>query len=87
MTNAVHRVLQIFQQSFDWLACNFYRLLERTILDGKTHDSTMIMVTVRVADIVLHVADDHVVPVGYVERSVFTNDRITRTEVSVLTIE
>ena len=47
----------------------------------------MHVVTVGITNIVLHVADDGVVPVGDVQGPVLANDCIGRTEVSIFAID
>ena len=43
----------------------------------------MLLVAVRVADVVLHVADDDVLPVGNIESSVVTDLKVGRAHVAI----
>ena len=45
------------------------------------------MVTIWVTNVVLHVADNDVLPVSYVQCAVFTDNRVSRPEVSVVTVD
>ena len=58
-------------------------LLERLLGIADAEDASVLVVPVRVADVVLHMPDDYVLPVGYVEGPVFTEDGVGRPEVFV----
>ena len=45
------------------------------------------VVAVGITDVVLHVADDHVVPVGDVERAILSHDRVGGAEVAIFALE
>ncbi len=44
-------------------------------------------VTIGVANVVLHVTDDRVVPIGNVQGTVCADDRVGRTKISILTVD
>ena len=83
LANSVGRMLEVLEQRRNRLPIDLHRLLQRT--PGRRHpvDAAVLMVAVRIAHVVLHVADDHVVPVGDVERTVLAEDRVRRAEILV----
>jgi hypothetical protein len=83
MAHAVGGVLQVFEQRGDRLAVDGDGLLQLAARGGDAIDAAVFVVAVRVAHVVLHVADDDVVPVGEVERAIGREDGIGRTEVLV----
>ena len=87
VANPVDRMFEVLQQRLDGLVVNLDRLLQRSPLHGQTDDAAMHVVTVGVTNIVLHVTDDGVVPVGDVQGAVFTDDGVGRTEVSIFAVD
>ncbi len=87
VADAVDRVREVRKQGRDRLPGDRHRLLQRSPLGGEPEDPAVGVVAIRVADVVLHVADDHVVPVGHVEGAVRTDDGVGRPEVAVLTLQ
>ena len=87
MTNSIGGMLQVFQQSCDRLASDFDWFLKGTIFYGKAENPSMNVITIRVSDIVLHVTDDCIMPVGNIQRSVFSDDRIRWTEIAVIAVQ
>ena len=85
--HAVHRRLQVLEERLDRLPVDRDGLLQRSPGRGEPEDAAVRVVAVGVADVVLHVADDHVVPVGDVERAVGAHDRVGGPEVAVLALE
>ena len=83
MTNSVRGVLEILEQCGDGLSCDGHLLLEGTVYGRDAVDSAVNVVAVGVANVVLHVADDDVLPVGDVHRAVFTKDSVGWAEVLV----
>ncbi len=69
------------------MAVDFDRFLQGAVLDRQTEDPAVFVVTVGVPNVVLHVADDDVLPVGNIQRAVFADDRVGGTEISVLTVQ
>ena len=53
------------------LAVDGDRLLERAVLVDHAEDAPVLLVAPRIADVVLHVADDDVVPVGKATRGLW----------------
>ena len=47
----------------------------------------MLVISIGVANVVLHVPNDGIVPVGDVQCAIFTDDRIGGTEIAVGTVE
>ena len=68
----------------DRLAAHLHRLAQRVAIDGDAVDAAMQVIAVRVAKVVLQVADDRVLPVGDVERAVAADAHRRRAEVRVL---
>ena len=68
--HAVLVLLQEFKQRGDGLAVDFLRLEQRAAFVSDAVDAAVFVVTVRVADVMLHVADDVVGPIAEVERPV-----------------
>ena len=83
MAHAVGGMFQVFEQGGDGLAVDGDGLLQLAAFGGHAVDAAVFVVAVGVADVVLHVADDDVVPVGNVEGSIFAEDGIARAEVLV----
>ena len=83
VAHAVGGVPEVFEQGGDRLAVDGDGLLQFATLGRHAVDAAVLVVAVRVAHVVLHVADDDVVPVGDVERAVFAEDGVARAEVFV----
>ena len=81
--NPVHRMLECRQQDRDRLA--FDRHVRRQVALGHRDavDAAVLVVAARVADVVLHMADDRVGPVGHVQRPVVTDLEVAGTKVGV----
>ena len=63
LANPIHRVLQVVEQRFNGLAVNRHVLLQRSAIGGHTIDTTVPVVALRIANVVLHMADDHIGPI------------------------
>ena len=87
VADSVNRVLEVRHQLVEGSAVNFDCFLERLALVGDPVDPAMKMVAGGVTDIVLHVPDDDVVPVGHVERAVGTKLDVRGSEVLVGTLD
>ena len=83
MAHAVGGMFQVFEQGGDGLAVDGDGLLQLAAFGGHAVDAAVFVVAVGVADVVLHVADDDVVPVGNVEGTIFAEDGIAGAEVFV----
>ena len=83
MTDTVDRVFEVLEQFLNGLSLDRDFFLERLLRVAYAEDASVLMVAVRVPDVVLHVPDDYVLPVGYVEGSVFTENGVGRPEVLV----
>ena len=57
--------------------------LERTSFGGDPIDAAVALIAFGVADVVLHVADDGVLPVGDIERAIVAKFGISRAEVRI----
>ena len=85
MAHAIGGMPQVFEQCGDGLAVDGDGLLQLAAFGGHAVNAAVFVVAVRIADVVLHVADDDVVPVGDVKGAVFAEDGITGAEVFVAT--
>ncbi len=83
MAHAIGGMPQVFEQGGDGLAVDGDGFLQFTTFRGHAVDATVFVVAVRVAHVVLHVADDDVVPVGDVKSTIFAEDGITWAEILV----
>jgi hypothetical protein len=68
--NLIFRLFEQCEQIGNRCAVNLERLHERPAFVGHAINSAMLMVAIRIADVVLHVADEGVLPVDDVERAV-----------------
>src|ERR1051325_10835990 len=66
ITDAVLRALQSVEQLFDAGAVDFRSFAEGPAIVGDAVDSAIDAVAIGIAQVVLHVADDGIVPVGKV---------------------
>ena len=57
---------------------------QRSPLVGHTVNTAVGLVAVWVADVVLHVADNHILPVGNIESAVATNLEVGRSQVAIV---
>ena len=87
MPHAVDWMFEVLEQNLNRLAGDLHRVLQRPILDRQPKDSSVHVISIGITDVVLHVANDGVMPVGDVERSVRSHDRIGGSEVAVFTVE
>ncbi len=87
VAHAVDGMLQVLQQRLDRLAVDLDRLLQRPALHREAKDSAVLVVAVGIANVVLHVTDDGVVPVRNIQRAVFANDGVRGTKVAIFAIE
>src|SRR5438045_3143582 len=72
-THLIFRFFQQLKQSGDRLAIDPGRLHEGAALVCNSVDPAMDMIAVGITEMVLHVADDWVLPVGYINRAIGTN--------------
>ena len=83
VTHAIGGMLEVFEQRGDGLAVDGDGFLQLATFGGHAVNAAVFVVAVGVAHVVLHVADDDVVPVGDVKSTIFTEDRIAGAEVFV----
>ena len=87
VTEADAQMLRREGSLFDYLAPRLavdrHGRVQRAPLGGDAVDAAVRMVAVRVAHVVLHVADDDVVPVGDVKSAIFAEDGIAGAEILV----
>ena len=83
MANAIDGRFQILEQSGDRLAVDGDRLLQRAADGRHAIDAAVRVVAIGIAHVVLHVADDDVVPVAEIQRAIGCEDRIGGAEVLV----
>ena len=81
--DAILGLLQQVEQPRNRRARNHCRLEERTARVRHPVDATVVVVAGRVPEVVLHVADDGVVPVREVQRAIGSDLRVNRPEVLV----
>ena len=80
-------MFEVIEQGGDRLAVDGHWFLQRLLLVDQAIDTTVLLVAVGIADVVLHVADDHVLPVRDVEPTVCTEDCIGGAEIFVVAVE
>src|SRR5262249_19613359 len=83
VAHAVFRLLQHVEQLVERLAGNGNRLIQRPAFVGYAINAAMLAVAARVAQVVLHVADDRVLPIEEVKRSIWADFQIAGAEVRV----
>ena len=83
LSNSIHRVLEQIEQLADRLSVHVHMSGQRAALTGHTVNASVLLVAVWVADVVLHVADDDVLPVGNIESSVVTDLKVGRAHVAI----
>ena len=83
MTHAIGGMLEVFEQRGDGLTVDGDGFLQFAAFGGHAVDAAVFVVAIWVAYVVLHVADDDVVPVGDVERAIFAEDGIAGAEILV----
>ena len=83
VTHAVDRVLEQVEQCLDRLAVHADFFGKLASLVGHAKDAAVGLIAVWVTNVVLHVADDDVLPVGDIERSVAADLEVGRSEVAV----
>ena len=79
----VLRHFEKFEQCRDRLAVDLRRLEKRPAFVGDAIDAAMLVIAIRIAQIVLHVADDRVAPIGEVECAIRPDIDLRRAEVRV----
>ena len=75
---------QKLQETFDRFTCNLLWLEQRTSLISHTIDAPVSVIAVWVANVVLHMADDRIVPVENVERTVWRDIDGRWTEIRIV---
>ena len=83
VAHAVFRLLEQVEQPLDRLAGDLHRLEQRPALVGDPVDAAVGPVAAGVAEVVLHVADDRVLPLEEVDRPVGPHLDVGRPEVGV----
>ena len=78
-------MFEIFKELSHRSTINFDRLLKWLPGIYQTIDSTVHLITIWVAHVVLHVPDDHIMPVGYVKRSILAKNGVSRAEITIAT--
>ena len=78
-------MFKIFKELSHGSTINFDRLLKWLLRIHQTIDSTVHLITIWVAHVVLHVPDDHIMPVGNVKRSILAENGVSRTEITIAT--
>ena len=79
----VLRFFEQVQESGNGLALDLGGLHERTPLVGNTIDAPVLVAAVRVTQMVLHVTDDRLMPIGEVNRAVGARANANRAEVRI----
>ena len=87
VADAIDRMFQVIEQGGDRLAVDGHWFLQRLLLVDQAVDTTVLLVAVGIADVVLHVADDHVLPVRDVEPTVCAENRVGGAEILVIAVE
>ena len=83
VTKAVFVLLQILQQLLDGSASHFGSLDERTRRIGNAIDTAVIVVAIRVAGAVLHMADERIVPIDQIQGTVGREFQVDGTEIRI----
>src|SRR5947208_12341581 len=81
IANAVIAVGQRREQFFNWFPGDGPRLLQRPAFIRHLVNPAMRMIAARIAQIVLHVPDDRVLPIEEVDRSIWSNLHVRRPEI------
>ena len=76
-------LLEQVEQRGDGLAMNFLRLEQGTAIVRDAINAPLHFVAVGVAQVVLHVADDRVMPIGEIDRAIGTDADRGRAEVRI----
>ena len=76
-------LLEQVQESGDGLALDLGGLHERTPLVGNAIDAPVLVAAVRVTQMVLHVTDDRLMPIGEVNRAIRARANANRAEVRI----
>ena len=80
VANARFGVFQQVEQLFDWFTGDFGWLRQRPALIGNAIYAAVDPVAARIAEVVLHVADDGIVPIRKVESAVRPDFQVGRTK-------
>ena len=83
MAHAVHWVHQISKKLLYGLPVDFDRFLQRLLFVSKAVNPTMLFIAIRVSYIVLHVPDYNILPIGNIEGSILSENRIGRPKVLI----
>ena len=84
VAHTVDRMLEIFEQLGNGFSIDSHWLLQRFFGVNHSVDAAMSVIPVGVADIMLHMTNDDIVPIRYVEGSVGTEIRIRGAHVPVI---
>ena len=76
-------LLQQFEQRRNGFAVNLGLLQQRTALVSDAIDAPVLVITVGIAQVMLHVSDDRIVPVGEIDRAVGPQLDVDRPEVGI----
>ena len=87
LANAIDGMFEIFEERGDGESSDGYGFLEGAIFVDEAIDAAVGVVAVGVTDIVLHVTDDEVLPIGDVEGAIGTEDGVGGAEIFVIAFE
>ena len=79
--NSIDWMFQIVEQLINRLSINCHVFLKRTIISGNTIDTTMAVITTRVSNIMLHMSNSHIGPIGHVQSTISAKFDISWTEI------
>ena len=84
LADVVLMLLQQTEEVLDRFAGDLFRLQQRATRKGDAIDAAMLVVAIRIAQMMLQVADEHLRPVHHVERSIRRDGDAARAEVRIL---
>ena len=87
LANAIDGMFEIFEERGNGESGDGYGFLEGAIFVDEAIDASVGVVAVGVTDIVLHVTDDEVLPIGDVEGAIGTEDGVGGAEIFVIAFE
>ena len=80
---AVFFRMESLQHGLDGLALHLHSFDERSAFVGHSVDTTVCVIAVRIAHVVLHVPDQRVGPIGHIQSTVTADFHIGRSEVGI----
>ena len=87
LAHAIDGMFEVFEERGDGESSDGYGLLEGAIFIDEAIDAAVGVVAVGVTDIVLHVTDDEVLPIGDVKGAIGTEDGVGGAEIFVIAFE